>query len=167
MTGTLSQIKAETLRGRAGLLVGATFPDLAFGDQVAAIRALSLPERSTVLSAIGAAYARDVATFGHVADLARAFEVDLRDVWAVDQPFLERFTKDELRFIAQECGVVAHMGEKAFARLLAAKKTDLIAAMLKPIGFDWAGRLPSAMTLDARYGPPPAALAQDAAPRAA
>ncbi len=42
MTGTLSQIKAETLRGRAGLLVGATFPGLAFGDQVAAIRALSL-----------------------------------------------------------------------------------------------------------------------------
>ena len=167
MSGTLPQIKSDTLRARAGILVGAAFPDLDFGGKIAAIRALSLPERSTVLSAIGAAYARDVATFGHVADLARAFEVDLRDTWTVDQSFLERFTKDELRFIAQECGLVAHMGEKAFARLLGAKKTDLIAGMLKPIGFDWAGRLPSAMTLDGQYGPPPSAPSQAEAPIAA
>ena len=117
-----------------------------------------------MLSAIAAAYARDVATFGHVADLARAFDVDLRGSWVVDQPFLERFTKDELRFIAQECGLVAHMGEKAFARLLGSKKTELIAGMLKPARFDWAGRLPSAMTLDARYGPPPAAAPPSAPP---
>lgn len=164
MTGTLSQIKSETLRARAGLLVSATFPDLDYAGKLTAIRALSATQGSTVLSAIGAAYARDVTTFGHVADLARAFDVDLRDTWAVDQPFLERFTKDELRFIAHECGLVAHMGEKAFARLLGAKKPDLIAGMLKPTRFDWAGRLPSAMTLDARYGPPPAAALQAAAP---
>lgn len=164
MTGTLSQIKSETLRARAGLLVGATFANLDYAGKIAAIRALSATEGSTVLSAIGAAYAWDVATFGHVADLARAFGVDLRDTWAVDQPFLERFTKDELRFIAQECGLVAHMGEKAFARLLGSKKTDLLAGMLKPTRFDWSGRLPSAMTLDARYGPPSTAALQAVAP---
>ncbi len=163
MTGTLSQIKSETLRARAGLLVGATFADLDYAGKITAIRALSATQGSTVLSAIAAAYARDVTTFGHVADLARAFDVDLRDTWTVDQPFLERFTKDELRFIAQECGLVAHMGEKAFARLLGSKKTDLIAGMLRPTRFDWAGRLPSAMTLDARYGPPPAAVIADIA----
>ena len=159
MSGTLPQIKAETLKARAGILVGATFPDLPYGDKIAEIRALSEPQAANVLSAVGAAYAKDVLTFGHVADLARAFAVDLRDVWQVDKAFLERYTKDELKFIAQECGLVAHMGEKGFAKLLTAKKADLIAGMLGRPGFDWAGRLPSSMTLDGQYGPPPVNVA--------
>jgi ParB/RepB/Spo0J family partition protein len=157
MTGTLSQIKSETLRARASLLVDAAFPGLDFGAKIAAIRDLAEPQASTAFSAVGAAYARDVTTFGNVADLAHAFGVDVRDIWQVDQPFLERFIKDELRFIAQECGLVAHMGEKSFARLLGSKKSDLIAGMLKPTGFDWAGRLPGAMTLDGQYGAPTSA----------
>ena len=155
MSGTLSQIKAETLRGRAGLLVDAGFPDLDYRAKIEAIRTLSAPQAATVLSAIGAAYARDVATFAHVADLARAFDVDLRDVWQVDQPYLERYTKDELKFIAQECGLVAQLGERAFSKLLGSRKADLVQGMLTATGFDWVGRLPSAMTLDAHYGPPP------------
>lgn len=162
MSGTLSQIKAETLKGRAGLLVGASFPDLAYSAKIAEIRALPEGQAATVLSAIGAAYAKDVLTFGHVADLARAFDVDLRDVWQVDKTFLERYTKDELRFIAQETGLVAHMGEKAFAKLLGSKKADLVAGMLNRTGFEWAGRLPSAMTLDGQYGPPPVRAAPPA-----
>lgn len=47
------------------------------------------------------------------------------------------------------------MGEKRFAKMLASKKPELITGMLNRIGFDWAGRLPSAMTLDGTYGPPP------------
>lgn len=159
MSGTLSQIKAETLKGRAGLLVGASFPDLAYSAKIAEIRELPEGQAATVLSAIGAAYAKDVLTFGHVADLARAFDVDLRDVWQVDKTFLERYTKDELRFIAQETGLIAHMGEKAFAKLLGSKKADLVAGMLNRTGFEWAGRLPSAMTLDGQYGPPPVSAA--------
>jgi ParB family chromosome partitioning protein len=156
MSGTLPQIKAETLRGRAGLLVGRSFPDLDFSQQIAAILELPEPQAATVLSAIGAAYAKDVTSFDHVADLARVFAVDLRDAWHVDKTFLERYLKDELRFIARECGLIAHIGEKAFAKLLGQKKTDLIAGMLHALGFEWAGRLPSAMTLDGAYGPPPA-----------
>ena len=114
------------------------------------------------MSVIGAAYAKDVLSFGHVADLARVFQVDLRDSWQVDQAFLERYTKDELKFIAQECGLIAHVGEKRFAKLLGSKKTDLIAGMLNRIGFGWAGRLPSAMTLDGAYGPPPDRVAPQA-----
>lgn len=162
MSGTLSQIKAETLKARAGLLVGASFPDLDYKTKITEIRALSDRQAANVLSAIGAAYAKDVLTFGHVADLARVFEVDLRDTWQVDQAFLERYTKDELKFIAQECGLVAHIGEKAFAKLLGSKKADLIAGMLNRTGFDWAGRLPSSMTLDGQYGPPPVGVARQA-----
>ena len=154
MSGTLSQIKADTLTSRAGLLVDISFPDLDYSAKIAAIRALPDARAATILSVIGGAYAKDVLSFGHVADLARIFDIDLRDTWKVDQAFLERYTKDELKFIAQECGLVAHVGERRFAKLLASKKPELITGMLNRIGFDWAGRLPSAMTLDGKYGPP-------------
>lgn len=160
MSGTLPQIKAETLKARAGLLVNASFPDLDYRAQIKEIRALSDEQAANVLSAIGAAYAKDASSFDHVADLARAFHVDLRAIWRVDQTFLERYTKDELKFIARECGLVAHMGEKGFAKLLGSKKPEIIAGMLNRIGFDWAGRLPSCMTLDGQYGPPPSEAAR-------
>ncbi|OUC54835.1 chromosome partitioning protein ParB [Sphingobium sp. GW456-12-10-14-TSB1] len=162
MSGTLSQIKADTLTSRAGLLVGAAFPDLDYGAQIATIRDLPDRQAQIVLAVIGAAYAKDVVTFGHVADLANVFEVDLRDSWKVDQAFLDRYTKEELKFIARECGLIAHMGQKAFAKRLAGKKSDLITSMLNTIGFDWSGRLPSAMTLDSTYGAPPTRAAPQA-----
>lgn len=159
LTGTLAQIKPATLTSRAGLLVNPSFPDLSFEEKIEGIRALSDAQAATTLAAIAAAYARDVQSFAHVADLARAFAIDIRHGWRVDRSFLERYTKDELKFIAQECGLIAHMGEKAFAKLLASKKADLVAGMLNAVGFDWAGRLPSGMTLDGKYGPPPAPIA--------
>ncbi len=158
LTGTLAQIKPATLTSRAGLLVSPSFPDLSFGEKIEGIRALSDAQAATALAAIAAAYARDVQSFAHVADLARAFAIDIRHGWRVDRSFLERYTKDELKFIAQECGLIAHLGEKAFAKLLASKKADLVAGMLNAVGFDWTGRLPSGMTLDGKYGPPPAPL---------
>jgi ParB family transcriptional regulator, chromosome partitioning protein len=154
LTGTLSEIKSSTIPSRAALLVDPSFAELSFKAKIGAIRELSTTRAATVLSAIGAAYARDVHSFAHVADLARAFEIDLREVWQVDRQFLERYTKDELKFIAQECGLIAHMGERKFAKLLGSKKPDLISGMLNVVGFEWAGRLPSAMTLDGKYGPP-------------
>ena len=154
LTGTLSQIKSATLTARAGLLVNPSFPDMAFKGKIEEVRELSDTQTVTALSAIGAAYARDAQSFSHVADLARAFDVDIRQVWQVDRAFLERYTKDELRFIARECGLVSHIGEKAFAKLLGSKKADLLTGMLNATGFDWAGHLPSAMTLDGNYGPP-------------
>lgn len=157
LTGTLSQIKSSTLTARAGLLVNPSFPDMAFKGKIEEIRDLSDSQATTALAAVGAAYARDVQTFSNVADLARAFVVDIREVWQVDRVFLERYTKDELKFIARECGLISHMGEKAFAKLLGSKKADLVTGMLNVAGFDWAGRLPSAMTLDGQYGAPTAA----------
>lgn len=95
-------------------------------------------------------------TFERAVALAHEFEVDLRHTWRVGGNFLALLSKDEVKFVAQECGLVAHMGEKAFAKLLTAPASDLISGILHATGFDWAGRLPGAMTLDGQYGPPPA-----------
>lgn len=87
------------------------------------------------------------------------FEAVLRASWQVDAAFLGRFGRDELKFIAKECGLIAHMGERKFAKLLEAKVPDLITGMLNAKGFDWAGRLPSAMTIDGNYSAPPPPVA--------
>lgn len=85
------------------------------------------------------------------------FEAVLRGTWQVDAAFLTGFGKEELKFIAKECGLVAHMGTRKFAKLLEAKVPDVIAGMLNAKGFDWAGRLPSVMTITGSYSPPPPA----------
>lgn len=82
------------------------------------------------------------------------FEAVLRGTWRVDAAFLGLFGRDELKFIAKECGLIAHMGERKFAKLLEAKVPDIIAGMLNAKGFDWAGRLPSSMTIAGVYAPP-------------
>lgn len=92
-------------------------------------------------------------------DFGDTFEAVLRALWQVDAAFLGRFGRDELKFIAKECGLIAHMGERKFAKLLEAKVPDLITGMLNAKGFDWAGRLPSAMTIDGSYGAPPPPVA--------
>ena len=164
MSGTLSQIKPETLTSRAALLIDAAFPKLDYRARILEIIALPEARSANLLCAIAAAYARDVADFRKVADLATVFAVDIRTVWRADQAFLDRYTKDELRFIARECGLVTHVGDKAFAKLLGGRKPDLVAGMLNATGFDWADRLPSGMTLDGKYGAPPAeALTSDIA----
>lgn len=89
-------------------------------------------------------------------EFAAAFDATLRDTWQVDRTFLSRFGKDELSFIAGECGLVDHMGAKAFAKLLESSVPKIIDGMLNAKGFSWAGRLPSAITLDGKYSPPPA-----------
>lgn len=139
---------------------GASSASRAPGTTKAAVSAATIASRATPIreTALRAALVKAVETDP---DFARVFEATLRDTWQVDQAFLGRFGRDELKFIAQECGLVAHMGAKPFAKLMEAKPDKIVAGMLNATGFTWAGRLPSAMTLDGKYGSPPAA-----APRA-
>jgi ParB family chromosome partitioning protein len=158
LSGTLGEIKAASLTARAWLLVNEQFPRASFRERIEAVDDLPALRRKEAIAAIGVAYVKNAADFGHVADIAAAFDVDLRDSWHVDKDFLAPLGKDELKFVAIECGLVDHMGERAFAKLLKAKPEDIAAGMLSATGFDWAGRLPSAMTLDGAYGPPIAAV---------
>lgn len=94
------------------------------------------------------------ATFDQVAGLAKDFEVDLRTTWRVDGGLLDQLNKDELKFVAQECGLIAHMGEKAFAKVYGQTTQSMASSMVHATGFDWAGRIPGCMSLDGKYGPP-------------
>lgn len=102
-------------------------------------------------------------SFVDVAALAHDLEVDLRATWRVDTKFLDQLNKDELKFIAQECGLITHMGEKAFAKVYGQTTQSMASSMLHATGFDWAGRIPSCMSLDGTYGPPQPAADGEAA----
>lgn len=101
--------------------------------------------------------ARAPMPFKQVTELAEEFEVDLRKHWCINGGLLDQLNKDELKFVAIECGLVAHMGEKAFAKILGQTAGSVAASMLAATGFDWAGRIPSAMSIDGKYGSPLAA----------
>lgn len=147
-SGTLSRIKPETLIARATVTLGETLQESDFKTKFGAIAGMASAKRVDALASIAAAYARDGAPFDHIVALADIFEVDLGGSWQVDKAFLDLFGRDELRFIAQEVGLVGHMGAKPFAKLLEAKKDDIVAGMLNATGFDWSAVLPSAMSLD-------------------
>ncbi|WP_411340345.1 PRTRC system ParB family protein [Sphingopyxis sp. J-6] len=164
LSGTLGDIKPDSLTARAWLLVNEKFPRLDFRDRIDAVRDLAPTREREAMGAIATAYAKHAVDFGHVAAIAEAFDIDLRDTWKIDQPFLAHFGKDELKFIAQECGLIAHLGEKAFAKLLKNTTDRLADGMLNATGFDWSGHLPSVMTLDGAYSPPPGAPAAEPDP---
>ena len=156
-SATLSELSRQTLPSRAAQLIAPDFKAKSPADQFAAVAALDPAALERAHCAIAAAYAIDVPDFDHVEAIAAACNIDIRPLWRVDNSFLDLYTKDELKFIAFESGLVDVIGAKPFSKLAAGKRDDLAKAMAEPAGFDWAGRLPSAMTLDGRYGPPAAA----------
>lgn len=129
----------------------------AWRNAVAAALADSADHLRVSLIAENAVRSGDPISFATVESYADEFEVDLRTTWRVDGDFLHPLGKDELKFIAEECGLIAHLGTKRFANVLAGKTHEIIASMLHATGFDWAGRIPSCMSLDGKYGAPPAA----------
>jgi ParB/RepB/Spo0J family partition protein len=152
--GSLSELSRTTLPSRAAQLVSAGFSKSKPAKQLATVAALDAAALERAQSAIAAAWALDVPDFDWVEANALACKIDIRSAWRIDKAFLDLHTKDELNFLALECGLVDHVGAKPFSKLVNGKRDALIAAMLAAPGFDWSGRLPSSMTLDERYGPP-------------
>lgn len=93
-------------------------------------------------------------SFDQVVALANDLDVDLRATWRIDAKFLDQLNKDELKFIAEECGLITFLGAKKFSQVLSQTTQSVASSMLHITGFDWAGRIPSAMSLDGKYGAP-------------
>lgn len=135
----------------------ATVRELAWRNAVAAAIAESADTLAIADFAAECVKSAAPVTFEQVRNLANRFEVDLRATWRVDAKFLDQLNKDELKFIADECGLIAHMGPRKFAQIFGQTTQSLASSMLNATGFSWAGRLPSAMTLDGKVGQPLAA----------
>lgn len=165
MTGGLSQITKQTLPPRAKILIAPDFDMSDFSGSLASVRALT-ETKSTAMSAVAAAWAIDTHYFANVAAIARAYGLRLNGEWVVTEAFLAKYTKDELKFIAHEVGLVEHMGTKAFGKLMNGKKSELAPAMMNATGFNWVGLVPSCMSLDGKFEPAPSAPPAAPAPEA-
>lgn len=93
-------------------------------------------------------------SFDQVAALAKDIDVDLRTTWRVDTKFLDQLNKDELKFVAEECGLITFLGARKFSQIFGQTTQSIASSMLNATGFSWAGRIPSCMSLDGEYGSP-------------
>lgn len=96
-------------------------------------------------------------SFDQVTSLAADLEVDLRTTWRVDAKFLDQLNKDELKFVAEECGLITFLGARKFAQIFGQTTQSVASSMLNATGFNWAGRIPSCMSIDGKVGLPLAA----------
>jgi len=76
--------------------------------------------------------------------LLNFLEADMAKHWQLNKDYLELMTKSEIEVIATEIGLKAHIGE-SFNKLMGGKKDELVAALLKVEGFEYAGKVPNVM----------------------
>ncbi|MGF6915913.1 PRTRC system ParB family protein [Paraburkholderia sp. 40] len=76
--------------------------------------------------------------------LCKSHKLDLKKHWKLDKEFLELITKSEMLVLADEIGIRAALGDN-FKKVFAKSKPELIEALLKVEGFDYAGKLPKVL----------------------
>jgi PRTRC genetic system ParB family protein len=82
----------------------------------------------------------------NLTQLCKSHKLDLKKHWKLDKEFLELITKSEMTVLADELGIRAALGEN-FKKVFAKSKPELIEALLKVDGFDYAGKLPKVLKL--------------------
>lgn len=155
--GDINEIRDNVLSSRSAKFVGEGFDEAARADRLAMISKLDDAARKRALKAIATAYVQKTTRFDNVATIAGFYGTELSDHWSVTAEFLKLYTKTEIRFIAIELGVADHVGPKAFAKMCGGKVGEFIAGLLAIPGFDWARRIPSAMSLTGEASVPAAA----------
>ncbi len=155
--GDIQEIRDGVLSSRAAKFVGEGFDEAGRPDRLVMISKLDEPARKRALKAIATAYVQKTTRFENVATIAGFYRTDLCDHWSVTAEFLKGYTKTEIRFIAIELGVAEHVGPKVFAKMCGGKVSEFIEGLLNIPGFDWARRVPSAMSLTGTASLPSAA----------
>jgi ParB family transcriptional regulator, chromosome partitioning protein len=70
--------------------------------------------------------------------------LDLGEYWRVNADYLNLLTRGEIERCAREIGLAKHLGA-AMQQIVKMKKPDMIAALLKAKGFEFAGKVPANM----------------------
>lgn len=74
-------------------------------------------------------------------------QANLGEHWVLNAEYLDLLTKSEIQVIAEEIGLIAHLGEK-FGKMLSGKKDELIKSILAIPDFDFAGKVPRHLMYD-------------------
>lgn len=74
-------------------------------------------------------------------------QTDLGAYWTLNAEYLDLLTKSEIQVIAEQLGIVAHVGDK-FGKMMSGKKDEIIKALLAVEGFDYKGKVPGHLQYD-------------------
>lgn len=74
-------------------------------------------------------------------------QADLSAHWVLNGEYLNLLTKSEMQVIAEELGIVTHLGEK-FGKLMSGKKEEIIKSLLAIADFDYKGKVPGHLKYD-------------------
>jgi len=80
-----------------------------------------------------------------VVALLKEMKVSLADHWSLNAEYLTLLTKSEIKVVAQQIGLAAHMG-KDLDKVLGDKKDECVKKLLTVSGFDYAGKVPANVT---------------------
>jgi ParB family transcriptional regulator, chromosome partitioning protein len=86
---------------------------------------------------------------GALVQIMRFTALDLGRYWRINANYLDLLTRSEIAACAQEIGLATHLGE-TMQQIVKLKKPDMIAALLKAEGFEFAGQVPANMRYPAK-----------------
>lgn len=112
--------------------------------QIATLLMSASDEAKARLHQALAASVQDEIEESNLRQLLNFLEVDMAKHWQLNKDYLDLMTKSEIEVIATEIGLKAHIGE-GFSKLMGSKKDELVAALLKVEGFEYAGKVPNVM----------------------
>lgn len=82
-----------------------------------------------------------------IVKLLSFMQADIGKHWMLNEEYLGLLTKSEIQVIAEELGIVTHLGEK-FSKIMSGKKDEIIKALLALEGFDYKGKVPGHLQYD-------------------
>jgi ParB family chromosome partitioning protein len=101
------------------------------------------------IAAVMAASAMFDIDAGALVQIMRFTALDLGQYWRINADYLDLLTRSEIEVCAQEIGLATHLGE-TMKQIVKLKKPDMIAALLKSEGFEFAGQVPANMRYPAK-----------------
>jgi ParB family chromosome partitioning protein len=104
-------------------------------------------QRDTLRTAIAASVAEGVEEHALI-KLVKRCNTNLADSWKLNDEYLNLLTKSEIEVVTEQIGLKAHLEEKAYAKLFAGKKDEIVKKVLAVENFDFAGKIPVNLTWD-------------------
>lgn len=143
LMGLSRHINATSMKAAFQDVAGDKADDLSFAGVADKVAALPREKITSLVRSLVASVASDIEE-GKLKEILKWLGVDLAQYWQIDSEFLGLLTKAEIDALAAEIGLKATLGDK-FAKIIAAKKDEMIKQLLATEGFEFSGKIPAVM----------------------
>ena len=140
LAGRLGKAGSSALAKAFGALTKAEVSTTDIAQIAAAVSTASQETQGRLIAGIAASCFEGLEELD-IVRLLTFMQTDLGKHWVLNGEYLELLTKSEIQVVAEELGIVAHLGEK-FSKIMGGKKDEIIKALLAVDGFDYTGKVP-------------------------